>query len=487
MKRNKLILRGFILSAFLLAALVGVLSAGRRAAAEEYPDVPRYTITYNANGGEFAPETQYKYKDIPLTLSEQVPLRAGYSFVGWSTTVHPEIIYPAGAEYTANYGARFYAIWQVSEFTITFNANGGEIAPPDMKKRRGIPLTLPVWTPFRDGYTFLGWSTTTEPSVRYQAGDTYTNDYGAKFYAIWKKDEDPSGLHEIIFSGSREDCLFTDRYCYAVGDRVVLLLDKGLYLPGDILEKIDLIMECLEEKTGLSFVGSFSPDLYDESLFEDYCGSDNPWDGIEFEGKLAIYIVKRSSSSHTDHYAGRIYLGAMNYYADGGGTPLGYFDYTTLAHELTHVLTMGYTHVNFCVTEGSAEYVSRTLMEELCENSEDFYMSYENSKYPPHIPNSITPDNAEEAFLCDCSCFGGNGGYPEYYWIGRDLCEFLNETYGSGFLCDYITAVTDAGINAKYGFFTEEDYVAFTALFKETFGDDVFVRFGEWYQENIAR
>ena len=126
-------------------------------------------------------------------------------------------------------------------------------------------------------------------------------------------------------------------------------------------------------------------------------------------------------------------------------------------------------------------------MEELCENSEDFYMSYENSKYPPHIPNSITPDNAEEAFLCDCSCFGGNGGYPEYYWIGRDLCEFLNETYGSGFLCDYITAVTDAGINAKYGFFTEEDYVAFTALFKETFGDDVFVRFGEWYQENIAR
>lgn len=484
MKRNKLILRGFILSAFLLAALVGVLSAGRRAAAEEYPDVPRYTITYNANGGEFAPETQYKYKDIPLTLSEQVPLRAGYSFVGWSTTVHPEIIYPAGAEYTANYGAKFYAIWQVSEFTISFNANGGDAAPQEMKKRRGIPLTLPFWTPRREGYTFLGWSTTTEPSVRYQAGDTYTNDYGAKFYAIWRRDEDPSGLHEITFSGVCEDSLFTDRYCYAVGDRFVLLMDKGVWVPGDIMVNIDLIMTTLEETTGLSFDVDY-PLGHDESLFQRYFSYD-PWEGLDFGGKTAIYICNVFGSSYTDHHAGRVYLASKslcyNLFGDW------FYDYVAIVHELTHILTLRYTNLNRILTEGSAEYISRVVAGELSGVSEDFLKSYEFAMgVISHVEDEITPENAELVFSCDCRCLGINEGFIECYHFGRDLCEYLDETFGNQFLRDYIYNVMDAGINAKYGFFTEEDYVAFTALFKETFGDDVFVRFGEWYQENIAR
>jgi len=486
MKRNKLILRGIILSAFLLAVMIGVFSAGRRAAAEEYPDVPRYTITYNANGGEFAPETQYKYKDIPLTLSEQVPLRAGYSFVGWSTTVHPEIIYPAGAEYTANYGAKFYAIWQVSEFTITYNANGGNWAPDDMKKHRGVPLTLPHIAPERNGYTFLGWSTTTEPSVRYQPGDTYTNDYGAKFYAIWRRDEDPSGLHEVIFSGVREDSLFTDRYCYAVGDRFVLLMDKGVWVPGDIMVNIDLIMTALEETTGLSFDVDY-PLGYDESLFQQYFSYDL-WEGLDFGDKTAIYICNVLGSSYTDYHAGRVYLttGSLNSWLDGDG----FYDYVNVAHELTHALTMRHTQVNRLLTEGSAEYLSRVVTGELSEVSEDFLKSHTYAMgVCPHVEDEITPENAELVFSCDCRCLGliENMGIGECYDFGRDLCEYMGETFGNQFLMDYIYNVRDAGINATFGLFTEEDYVAFTALFKETFGDDVFVRFGEWYQANVAR
>lgn len=42
-----------------------------------------YIITYDANGGENAPDSQLKYYNKDVTLSSKTPTRSGYAFLGW--------------------------------------------------------------------------------------------------------------------------------------------------------------------------------------------------------------------------------------------------------------------------------------------------------------------------------------------------------------------------------------------------------------------
>ena len=44
-----------------------------------------YAITYYPNGGEGDPIEQMKVEKVDATLSEELPVRAGYTFVSWNT------------------------------------------------------------------------------------------------------------------------------------------------------------------------------------------------------------------------------------------------------------------------------------------------------------------------------------------------------------------------------------------------------------------
>lgn len=73
-------------------------------------------------------------------------------------------------------------------YTVSFNANGGSGAPGAQTKTYGVTLTLSSTKPTRSGYEFIGWgSSTSDTSVDYNAGDSYTVNAGTTLYAIWKK------------------------------------------------------------------------------------------------------------------------------------------------------------------------------------------------------------------------------------------------------------------------------------------------------------
>lgn len=72
-----------------------------------------FTVTYNANGGSGAPETQYKLYKTNLKLSTDIPTREGYTFLGWTldnsakeATVNP------GATFTGDFDIVLYAVWE---------------------------------------------------------------------------------------------------------------------------------------------------------------------------------------------------------------------------------------------------------------------------------------------------------------------------------------------------------------------------------------
>ena len=104
----------------------------------------KYTITFDTNGGsEITPITQDYGTEI---TAPDNPTRKGYTFKGWDKEI-PETM-PAE-------NITVKAQWEINQYTITFDTNGGsEIAP--ITQDYGTEITAPD-NPTRKGYTFKGW------------------------------------------------------------------------------------------------------------------------------------------------------------------------------------------------------------------------------------------------------------------------------------------------------------------------------------------
>ena len=107
-------------------------------------EINQYTITFDTNGGsEIAPITQDYGTEI---TAPDKPTRKGYTFRGWDKEI-PETM-PAE-------NITVKAQWEINQYTITFDTNGGsEIAPSTQDY--GTEITAPD-NPTRKGYTFKGW------------------------------------------------------------------------------------------------------------------------------------------------------------------------------------------------------------------------------------------------------------------------------------------------------------------------------------------
>lgn len=147
-----------------------------------------HTVSYNANGGTGAPNSQTKWYGTVLTLSSTKPSRTGHDFVGWGTSSGDTTVdYYAGGQYGTDANITLYAIWRPHTYSVVYDANGGTNAPSNQTKTYGVNLTLSGTEPTRTDYNFLGWNTyktATEPL--YEAGDVYTNNSAITLYAVWE-------------------------------------------------------------------------------------------------------------------------------------------------------------------------------------------------------------------------------------------------------------------------------------------------------------
>ena len=73
-----------------------------------------WTVSYNANGGEGAPESQTKIYGQTLVLSSVVPTRTNYNFKGWAISSTGSAVYQPGGDYTDNAAVTLYAVWEIA-------------------------------------------------------------------------------------------------------------------------------------------------------------------------------------------------------------------------------------------------------------------------------------------------------------------------------------------------------------------------------------
>ena len=168
-----------------------------------------YTVTMNLNGGSGETTLLYTVEDEEFALP--TPTRNGYEFVGWTGEgiIMPQlnVTIPTGSTgnkaYTAN--------WQVIEYTITLDTNGGPNVSP-IKYTVEDSFTLPY--PLRPGYEFAGWTLDGSgmlpftPLIIYPGttGDLhYKAEWRLAEYTITMDLDGGSGQEKVIYTITDED------------------------------------------------------------------------------------------------------------------------------------------------------------------------------------------------------------------------------------------------------------------------------------------
>lgn len=99
-----------------------------------------------------------------------------------------QVLYPVDAEYGGGYklGWIYKSDLPVTEYSVSYNANGGTGAPAAQTKRYNESMTLSTTIPVKEGYNFLGWARRSDSTnVQYSPGAQYTDNSDLILYAIW--------------------------------------------------------------------------------------------------------------------------------------------------------------------------------------------------------------------------------------------------------------------------------------------------------------
>jgi len=172
-------------------------------------ELTEYNITMDLNGG--SGETTLLYTVIDDEFALPTPTRHGYEFVGWTgegiTTPQTSVKIPKGSTgnkaYTAN--------WQVIEYTITLDTNGGPVVSP-IKYTVEDLFTLPYI--LRPGYEFAGWTLDGSgmlpftPLIIYPGttGDLhYKAEWRLAEYTITMDLDGGSGQEKVVYTITDED------------------------------------------------------------------------------------------------------------------------------------------------------------------------------------------------------------------------------------------------------------------------------------------
>lgn len=188
----------------------------------------QYFITYHSNFGipEETRKIDYVYGTAKAALNGATEFpRAGYTFAGWATSADSDQIrFHAGEDIVtfSTEGDALYAVWEPIEYSISFDANGGEGKMDDASVEYGETYTVTNCTFTKAGVEFTGWTTNLAVSAEFKPGDAVSNltaTAGATvtFYAVWSEPryiafdgngaDNPDAMDIVAFDGIETNAL----------------------------------------------------------------------------------------------------------------------------------------------------------------------------------------------------------------------------------------------------------------------------------------
>lgn len=115
-------------------------------------DANQYKITYSGGGTADNPKG---YSVTTSTFTLAVPVREGYTFLGWTGTDLDERTVEVTVETGSTGDRRYTAHWQANTYRVTLDAAGGELEVRELDVVFGSSFWLT--SPKRNGYALMGW------------------------------------------------------------------------------------------------------------------------------------------------------------------------------------------------------------------------------------------------------------------------------------------------------------------------------------------
>ena len=102
-----------------------------------------YTVSFDANGGSNAPNSQKKTHGQNLILTVAIPTRPNHVFLGWATdSTSKSVVYSPGATYTAEEDVTLYAVWQ--ERNYDFSVSALTVTPDEIEQYGKVTVKFRV-------------------------------------------------------------------------------------------------------------------------------------------------------------------------------------------------------------------------------------------------------------------------------------------------------------------------------------------------------
>lgn len=276
---------------------------------------------------------------------------------------------------------------------------------------------------------------------------------------------------KIEVSGNKEDVIVTESDCYIEGESVIIYLQKGLTVPGDIVVITEKIMQDLCDVSGLNFDPNYYPpypmecrDLYYEpGLFAEI---------NKDAAKINILVVDLEDGYvewACDH----------NAILDIADYDYEYSLYQTIYHELAHVLHhRNGVGLSPTLNEGYATYLSSKTLRTNQMADWNTIQHY----FPADFDESLIA-GGEETFTVDLS------DREDPYNYGFRLLTFLSETYGDDIFAKILAEATAQGYDSGYDPNNKEasidaDTLQMISIIKSQTSEDVFEQFATWYTDN---
>ena len=175
----------------------------------------RFNLSFNSNGGsevDAISDIPYKVSTgikengyltyTENTVSLPTPTRTGYTFNGWQRSGKAALL--KGSVKSSDIGVNsdgenitLTAQWTANRYTVTFNANGGNVSPPSqMVTYNSTYGTLPE--PTRAGYQFNGWYTAASGGTKVEADTKVTAINNHSIYARWTANKYEIGYDNLF-------------------------------------------------------------------------------------------------------------------------------------------------------------------------------------------------------------------------------------------------------------------------------------------------
>ena len=153
------------------------------------------TLTYIYNDGEGRTDSAQVIPGANIAFPDAS--RKGYGFKGWYEDEALTVFAGDAGEkhYAPQKDTSYYAAWEKSESTVTFDADGGKMEGGDITAKVGDTIILPDCT--KEGYEFIGWYD--GDTCAGQAGEEYTVSDDVTLKARYEKKEDETVICTVTF------------------------------------------------------------------------------------------------------------------------------------------------------------------------------------------------------------------------------------------------------------------------------------------------